>query len=71
MKQYLLYQYSADSFNYIKEHYDLHNRLKVQKENIIPISHQKALVYTKKDKKELRKLIDKFNDKYNQRIRLS
>ena len=71
MTQYLLYQYSGNSFKYIKNQYGLHKKLKIKSNKLVPISHQKAFLYSSKSKEELRKLIDKFNDKYNQRIRLS
>ena len=71
MRQYLLYQHSDRSMKWIKKQYGLHKRLKTREEFVIPLSYQKALLFSNKNTKEMRKLVDKFNDKYNQRLRIS
>ena len=71
MKQYLLYQYSSKSFNWILKQHNLKKQLKVNKGDIVPISHQKALFFTNMPKKQITRILDVFNKKYDQRIRIN
>ena len=66
-KNLLLWQYSKDKFSYIDKHYGLGKKLGVK---IYPLSHRKAIIFTSKKKGEIAKLLDKFNEKYQQRVRI-
>jgi hypothetical protein len=55
MKQRLLYQHSENSFDYISKQFELHNKLKVKEGDIVPMSHQKAFLFTDQPKGEITK----------------
>lgn len=63
----LIFQYSGDPISNIDKRFNLSGKLgnKIQ-----PISHQKAIIATSKTKREIEFILNKFNRKHNQRIRI-
>ena len=63
----LLFQYSEEPISKIDKRLNLSGKLR---NKIKPISHQKAILTTSKTKREINFILNRFNKKYNQRIRI-